>query len=289
MTRKASQFVWTKLGAAKWEDAWVERLQFLGQGRLAIFMLPGSKRIRLEAYGLSAREVTQLVVAFGGQARKMKAFLPKPDDTAAPLLIRDRLVVVRSARAAKAAGRAYPGRPLLIIPAAMAFGTGDHATTATCLRMIADFAAEQSGRWEALDLGAGTGILALAARRLGAARCDAWDYDPACVRAARENVRINGLRGVPVVRVDVTQWTPGRKWDLVIANLYSTMLVKVSGKIAGAIKRDGRLILSGMLAAQAEETLAAFRARGVGFERVVKKGKWVTAIGAPGRSHRPGV
>jgi ribosomal protein L11 methyltransferase len=166
----------------------------------------------------------------------------------------------------------------------MAFGTGDHATTATCLRMIADFAEGQSGRWEALDLGAGTAILALAARRLGAARCDAWDYDPACVRAARENARLNQLRNVPVARVDVTEWTPARQWDLVIANLYSTMLVRVSDRITAAVKPSGRLILSGMLAAQAEETLAGFRARGLGFQRVVKKGKWVTAIGAPTRT-----
>jgi ribosomal protein L11 methyltransferase len=289
LARRAPQFIWSKLAAAKWEDAWIERLQFLGAGRLAIFSLPGSKRIRLEAYGLGAHEAGRLLAAFGGQTRKMKSFFPKPDDTAAPLLIRDRLIVVRSARAAKAAARAHPDRPLLIIPAAMAFGTGDHATTATCLRMIADFAAEQSGHWEALDLGAGTGILALAARRLGAARCAAWDYDPACVRAARENARINGLRGVPVARVDVTQWTPDRQWDLVIANLFSTMLVKVGAKIAAAVKPDGRLILSGMLAAQAEETLAAFRARGLGFERVVKKGKWVTAIGAPRRTRPPTV
>jgi ribosomal protein L11 methyltransferase len=277
-----SQFLWSKLASAKWEDAWVERLQFLGPGRLAIFMLPGSRRIRIEAYGLTTRDVARLVAAFGGQARKMKAVaaLLAADQPVTPLLIRDRLVVVRSPRAARAAARTHPGRPLLIIPAAMAFGTGDHATTATCLRMVSDFAAEKAGPWEALDLGTGTGILALAARLLGAARCDAWDYDPACVRAARENARLNHLRNVPVARVDVTAWTPVRQWDLVTANLYSDMLVKVSDRIAAAVKPGGRLILSGMLAAQAEKTLALFRAGGVEFQRVVKKGKWVSASGA---------
>jgi len=276
-----SQFLWSKLASAKWEDAWVERLQFLGPGRLAIFSLPGARRIRIEAYGLSARDVARVIAAFGGQARKMKsvAALFAGDKAVAALIIRDRLVVVRSPRAARAAARDHPGRPLLIIPAAMAFGTGDHATTATCLRMVSDFAVEQAGPWEALDLGTGTGILALAARRLGATRCDAWDYDPACVRAARENARLNNLRKVPVARVDVTAWTPARQWDLVTANLYSDMLVKVSGRIAAAVKPGGRLILSGMLAAQAGTTLALFRARGVEFRRVVKKGKWVSASG----------
>jgi ribosomal protein L11 methyltransferase len=282
--------LWTKLTTAKWEDAWIERLQCLGPGRLAIFSLPGSRRIRIEAYGLNTRDAARLVAAFGGQVRKMARGHPAPAaaDDPAPLLIRDRLVVVRSTRAAKAAARLHPGRPLLIIPAAMAFGTGDHATTATCLRIVSDFAASRNGlRWEALDLGAGTGILALAARLLGAARCAAWDNDPACIRAARANARLNRLRNVPAARVDVTAWTPTRQWDLVTANLFSEMLIKVSPAIAAALKPDGRLILSGMLTPQAGETLAAFRSLGLTFPRVVRKGKWVTALGAWSARSRP--
>jgi ribosomal protein L11 methyltransferase len=283
MTARSAQpaWIWSKLATARWEDAWVERLQCIDPQRLAIFMLPGSKRIRIEAYGLGAKEAAQLVKNFGGQTRRMKGMAAlMGGDKAKPLLIRDRLVVVRSPKAAKAEARSHPGRPVLIIPAAMAFGTGDHATTATCLRMVCDFAATAPGRWENLDLGTGTGILAFASRVLGAARCDAWDFDPACVRAVRENARINQIRGVVAARVDVTEWTPARQWDLVTANLYSDMLLKVSDRIASAVKPGGRLILSGMLAAQAEGTLAAFKAHGIQFQRVVKKGKWVTALGA---------
>ena len=138
------------------------------------------------------------------------------------MIIRDKLIVVRSAKLGKQAAKDHPGRPILIIPAAMAFGTGDHATTATCLRMLSDFSATRTGRWEALDLGTGTGILALTARLLGAARCDAWDFDPACIRATRENSRVNGLRNVPAARVDVMDWTPSRQWEVVTANLFST-------------------------------------------------------------------
>jgi ribosomal protein L11 methyltransferase len=283
----AQQYLWSKLASAKWEDAWVERLQVLGPGRLAIFSLPGSRRIRLEAYGLSRREAARITGAFGGQMRKMKASRAAVSTREPPpLLIRDRLVVVRSARTARSAERSYPGRAVLIIPAAMAFGTGDHATTSTCLRLVTDFAASQDARWEALDLGAGTGILALAARLLGASRCDAWDYDPACIRAIRENGRVNGLRNVPAARVDVTAWRPTRQWDLVTANLFSEVLVKTSRQIIRAVKPGGRLILSGMLAAQADDALAVFGARGVAFERVVRRGKWVTAIGRPVKRKR---
>ena len=270
-------FCWRRLASAKWEDAWVERLRFLGPARLAIFAVPGSRSIRIEAYALDKREAGRLVAAFGGQVRKMRLPAQLSAAPGPPLVIRDRLVVVSSRKAAK-----YPDRAVLIIPAAMAFGTGHHATTATCLRMVADFAAAQRGRrWEALDLGTGTGILALAARRLGAARCDAWDFDPVCVRAARGNARLNGLRGVPAARVDVTAWTPARQWDLVTANLFSTVLISSSAAIAAAVRPGGRLVLSGMLAPQAEETLEAFRRHGLRFHRTVTRGKWVTALASP--------
>jgi len=277
--------LWSKLASSKWEDAWVERLRFLGPARLAIFSLPGSRRIRIEAYALNKRDAARLLAAFGGQLRKMTApaaLLAANTKESPPLLIRDRLIVVRSPRAAKAATRAHPARALLVIPAAMAFGTGDHATTATCLRMVCDFAASRNGLpWENLDLGTGTGILALASRLLGAAHCDAWDFDPACIRAARTNARLNHLSGVPASRVDVTTWTPSRQWDLVTANLYSGLLLKVAAPIAAAVRPGGRLILSGMLASQAQETLAAFQSRRVIFQRIIKKGRWVTALSAP--------
>ena len=69
-----SQFLWSKLASAKWEDAWVERLQCLGPGRLAILSLPGARRIRIEAYGLGKREADRLVAGFGGQIRKMRDY-----------------------------------------------------------------------------------------------------------------------------------------------------------------------------------------------------------------------
>jgi len=280
---KKPALVWSKLASAKWEDAWVERLRFLGPGRLAIFSLPGSKRIRIEAYGLGKRDAARVLKTFGGQVRELKgqSALPAQQADGPPLVIRDQLVIVRSPRAAKEAAKKHPGRTLLIVPAAMAFGTGDHATTATCLRMICDLAGTFTGKWEALDLGTGTGILAMAARAIGAVRCDAWDYDPACIRAVRENARLNAMRHVPAARVDVTTWTPTRQWNLVTANLFSDLLVKVAPKIVSAVAPGGRLVLSGILTSQSREAIAGFERLGVRFQRVVKKGKWVSALSKP--------
>lgn len=94
---------------------------------------------------------------------------------AKPQRIRGRLVIDPSPE-----GTAdIPEEKRLRIPAGMAFGTGEHATTATCLRMLCDILPELPERWEMLDLGTGSGILGLAACRLGAWRVRAFDNDPA--------------------------------------------------------------------------------------------------------------
>ena len=98
-------------------------------------------------------------------------------------------------RSRAAETKATPERPVLLIPAGMAFGTGDHATTATCLRFLADVADSLAGKpWEMLDLGTGSGILALAARVLGAKRVEAGDFDPDSVRTAKESATRRTVR-----------------------------------------------------------------------------------------------
>ena len=168
---------------------------------------------------------------------------------------------------------------MLLIPATMAFGTGEHATTAMCLRMLADVSRELFGReLEALDLGTGSGILALAARQFGAGRVEACDFDPVAVRVAKENVVANDIRGIAFRRFDVLNWHPSRKWLVVTANLFSTILVKSAAQIAASIEKGGWLILSGILRAQAGEVIAAFERKGCRIERIVRRGKWVTCL-----------
>jgi ribosomal protein L11 methyltransferase len=276
--------VWRKLTAAKWEDAWLERLGFLDPSRIAIFTLPNAKTIRIEAYDLSRTDARRLTERFGGQVRELKArdiivenAKPRP-----PLLIRDRLVIVRSEKDKAKYARKFPKRRVLVVPAAMAFGTGDHATTATCLRMLCDFCdARPRDSWEMLDLGTGTGILALAARVLGTRRADAFDFDPDAVRAARENIAANKMDGVRVAKLDVTKWTPKRQWDVVAANLYSQVLIRAAAQITRALKPGGALILSGILREQEHECAQAFSEQGVRFDRAIRRGKWVT-LGAKG-------
>ena len=168
--------VWCKLASAKWEDAWVERLQFLGPTRLALFLCRMRSGCASRPMRLRSAKGDKLVRTFGGQLRQMKKTLPAPGDEAKlrPLVIR-RPPGGGPLRARGEGGRPpIPrARPVLAIPAAMAFGTGDHATTSTCLRLLCDAAAGQPPGWEMLDLGTGTGILALAgaAPGRGPVRC----------------------------------------------------------------------------------------------------------------------
>ena len=271
---------WRKLTSATWEDAWIERLQFVGPTRLAVTRLPSRKSLRIEAYALTRKEADGLVKQFGGQIREIKDKLISEPVARKPLAIRDRLWVVDTAETAK---QVEGSRPVIIIPAAMAFGTGDHATTASCLRLLCDVAAKQPAPWDFLDLGTGSGILAIAARKLGARKVEGCDYDPHAVRTAKENVAINAAGPLPIRKTDVLAWTPPRTWQVVAANLFSQVLIAAADSIAAAVQPEGTLILSGILVIQEKEVVAAFKKRGFKFQTAIRKGKWVSLMAEKGR------
>jgi ribosomal protein L11 methyltransferase len=277
---KTTRFVWRKLSTVKWEDTWMERLGWLGQ-RLVMFTLPNSRSLRIEAYHVTRTEADTLVSAFGGTLRvarplTSKELEPKPRP---PLRVRGRLLVVSTEKELELARKQHAKTPALLIPATVAFGTGEHATTASCLRMIADVAHELRGtEWDALDLGTGSGILAFAARIFGARKVEASDFDATAVRVAKENAAANNITDVRFIRSDLLKWTAPRQWPVVLANVFSTTLIAAAPRIAGAVEKGGRLILSGILRTQEGEVLAAFRKQGCRLERGVRKGKWVTLL-----------
>jgi len=101
-----------------------------------------------------------------------------------------------------------------------------------------------------LDIGAGSGILAIAAAKLGYQPVEAFDFDPEAVRIARENARKNAVsRKINIRREDVTRMTsrPDAKYDLICANLISTLLVQVRQRIVSRLRADGTLVLAGLL------------------------------------------
>jgi len=274
--------VWSKLSGAKWIDSWEER--FNGNPNLVIKYLKGGKSIRLELYCNTEQEALNVQEQWGGSIRKMAdSDWNKPVPPPRPVKIRDVFLLTAESHREKLdkIQKANPGRELISIPPEMAFGTGDHATTSTCLRILVDVARERKDtRWSVADLGTGTGVLAIAAEKLGSAETFACDFDPFSVAAATRNAERNSTPHMTVKEQDVLKWKPRKKgYDVVTANLFSTVLIEAWPVIAKSLAPDGTLICSGILATQAWEVFKAAAAEGLGFSKVIKKGKWVSARG----------
>jgi len=267
---------WTRLSSVRWEDAWQERLRFLGEDRVVFVTWPESRALKIETYCDEAM-AKKLVKRFGGRATRLARHIwtGDTDTPRAPLAIRGKLLVYPDEASWRAHARKIPA---IFIPAGMAFGTGEHATTATCLRFLADLLPELPEDFSVLDLGTGSGILALGAAALGAGRVEANDYDPAAVRIAKQNVKTNRVKNITVTRDDVLQLRTPRPFDLVMANLYSEVLIAAAPRIARAVKRGGHFIFSGVLRRQAAEVGRAFRGAGFSTPRIIVRGKWCAGL-----------
>jgi ribosomal protein L11 methyltransferase len=279
-------FVWSKLSAEKWRDAWEERFLGHGQTNAVVTALPGKTTIRIEVYTARKAEAEKLKSAYGGSVREIRQeewSSPSPLPTP-PMRIRGKFIVTNALEPedAEPVRRSAKGLPVLHVPPGLAFGTGDHATTSTCLRVLADFATarnRENRAWTMADLGTGTGILAMAAAVCGAEMIYAMDFDPLAVKAARANFRRNGLRNIQLEQADLTQWTPPRKFDFVAANVFADVLTLSLPRLKRALTRHGRLVISGILRKHWPELETAARAKGIRFDDVRIRGKWVTAAG----------
>ncbi len=280
MLRSARMFVWSKLSSAKWLDAWEDR--FHGNPNFVLHVLKGGKSVRVEVFCATKREAETIAGQFGGSVRKLNADWKKAvPEIPPPLKVRDALLITQAAAAKdlKKMAADFPARAIISIPPEMAFGTGDHATTSTCLRFLVDIGKKRPAGWACADLGCGTGLLAIAAKKLGAGEVFACDFDPFAVKVARRNLERNGAEDVETRELDVLKWKPRKTYDVVVANIFSTVLIESFPVLSKLVKPGGDLVLSGILASQAWDVFTAAAAHGFGFPQVIKKGKWVTARG----------
>jgi len=168
------------------------------------------------------------------------------------------------------------------IDAGEAFGTGYNATTALCLEALDDLARRRRFA-RVLDLGCGTGILAIAAARaLPDARVLAVDNDPVATAVARANARVNRVarrvRVVDAAGFDHPLLRQARAFDLVIANILAATLIDLAPQMRRAVRRGGVAILSGLLSHQAREVCAIYRAAGFLLARRLHRGDWAVLV-----------
>ncbi|MCS2609325.1 50S ribosomal protein L11 methyltransferase [Halomonas dongshanensis] len=167
----------------------------------------------------------------------------------------------------------------LILDPGLAFGTGTHPTTALCLEWLDGLAVagELEGK-QVLDVGCGSGILAIAALKLGATHADGTDIDPQALQASRDNAERNAIAAEAFDLYYPEQLAPNT-YPVVIANILAGPLTELAPTIAGHVASQGRLALSGILANQADEVLDAYRAEGLSMDEPVIREGWVRLTG----------
>lgn len=269
-------------------DEWETRL-ILAEVSYVLDKPVKRKRWRLSSYSANRAGAESLMELYGG---RVTAILPgqwQPQsslDGGIRIKIRDSLLVAGTddAESLSTLQAEYPDRAILSFPPQLAFGTGAHPTTAGCLRFLADFAGRHKGRnWRVLDLGCGSGILAIAAAKLGATSIVAVENDGMALEYARQNAVRHGVASlIEFVEGDAIELMgadPENRFDLIAANLFSNLLSALFPLFPAHLERGGELIISGFLATQAEAITAGAGEAGLPLRDFVRRGKWMAARG----------
>ncbi len=188
-----------------------------------------------------------------------------------------------------------PHERVIELDPGMAFGSGLHATTRLCLALLEEHLHPGD---VVLDLGSGSGILAIAAARLGAARVLALDIDPEAVRVARDNVQRNGLESIVSVHHGTlaqdgtlsaafpSPLSLPKRWNIILANLLAGTVIELASALARNLLPDGVLIASGIITEQSQAVSAALSAQGLEIVAQRSEDHWVALCARqPGKAH----
>jgi len=175
--------------------------------------------------------------------------------------------------------RSYKGRILIDIMPRMAFGTGSHETTRLCLELMERYVLPGT---KVLDMGTGSGILAIAAARLGAGQVLAVDNDADAMENCRENILLNRVEADVTAFEGSIENVGGRDFDLVVANINKPVLMEMLPDLPAFLKPAGRLILSGLLMPEMEDVRKTAHAAGFHFLEEMEKGEWAACAAAMG-------
>ena len=267
-------YIWRRFATPAWIDTHEGALQEQTGGAFAVIERAGRERSVVEVFCETRARAERLRARFGGSVNQLphdweaKAFAATKTK---PLCIGKRLTI-----ASDAADLPQEREPhaTLIIPAGAAFGTGEHATTAMSLRMLERITRHRPAGWRMLDVGTGSGILALAGGLLGASHVSAIDNDPLAISTAEANARQNEVGNVRFVLGDAKRPPRGR-FNVISANLYSELLAEALPLWRTSLVADGQLIISGVTQSQEAGLRRALQRSGYAIEERRRRGKWL--------------
>lgn len=153
----------------------------------------------------------------------------------------------------------------------MAFGTGTHETTNMCIQALERHI---DSNCSVLDIGCGSGILSIAAAKLGADRVLGVDLDPVAVKVSKENIEQNNLLGFVEIRHGNLMDVVTEKADIVVANIIADIVIKLADEVANYMKEDGLFISSGIIMPRLEEVKKAIEDKGFKILEVNTQGEW---------------
>ncbi|MCM5703343.1 50S ribosomal protein L11 methyltransferase [Larsenimonas salina] len=167
----------------------------------------------------------------------------------------------------------------LLLDPGLAFGTGTHPTTALCMRWLDSLATQNRlANQHVLDVGCGSGILAIAALKLGAAHAVGTDIDPQALQASRDNAQRNQIED-DRFELHYPEHAPSAHYPIVIANILAAPLIELAPQIAGSVAPGGLIALSGILAHQADSVMSAYEAQGLIMNSPAEEDGWVRLDG----------
>ena len=166
-------------------------------------------------------------------------------------------------------------RIVITMDPGMAFGTGTHETTSLCLETLDSMV---KGGERVLDIGTGSGILAIAALKLGAAEAEGVDIDPMCVRTAGENAALNGVSDRFIVEIGDLSDKASGQYDLITANIVANAIKQLAPQIPALLAPNGTFIASGIIDEREDEVAQAIRAAGLAVREIRRDNGWVCIL-----------
>ncbi len=185
-----------------------------------------------------------------------------------PIKIGNRLVIV------PAWEKYQPAEDELVVrmDPGMAFGTGTHETTRLIIRMLEDYTAPGC---RMLDVGTGSGILAICASRLGAGECRAYDIDPMAVRVANENIKDSGLGNITCEVSDLLRGVDSSKpYDLICANIVADIIIRMTPDVGAFMHEKTVLLASGIISERAQDVIECFEKHGFRIAETLTENGW---------------